>query len=134
MNRKHSPKHSPKDSPKDSSPRLSDTLAGAPAPLPLWEKGMRKARPVSSPARRPVGSSTRLRRPRAARTEEVHPTIDDAEMTNEWTMRNFTLCIARATLCQHSVNTLSKLCLTDCCPVVYRTAVPNLSLVPDSSS
>ena len=48
MNRKHSPKHSPKDSPKHSpkhsSPRHSCTLAGAPAPLPLWEKGLRNAR------------------------------------------------------------------------------------------
>ncbi|KOO32927.1 hypothetical protein Ctob_015817 [Chrysochromulina tobinii] len=56
MNRKHSPKHSPKDlpehspkhspkpSPKHSSPRHSGTLAGAPAPLPLWEKGLRNAR------------------------------------------------------------------------------------------
>jgi hypothetical protein len=41
---KHSPKHSPKDSPKHSSLRHSDTLAGAPAPLPLWEKGLRNAR------------------------------------------------------------------------------------------
>jgi hypothetical protein len=56
MNRKHSPKHSPKDSPKHSpkdspkhspkysSLRHSGTLAGAPAPLPLWEKGLRNAR------------------------------------------------------------------------------------------
>jgi len=68
MNRKHSPKHSPKDlpehspkhspkpspkqlpklspkhSPKHFSPRHSCTLAGAPAPLPLWEKGLRNAR------------------------------------------------------------------------------------------
>ena len=56
MNRKHSPKHSPKDSPKDSpkhspkhSPKRSDTLAGAPAPLPLWEKMLRKARPSPEP-------------------------------------------------------------------------------------
>ena len=46
MERKHSPKHSPKhsDSPKHS-PKHSDTLTGAPAPLPLWERGLRKARP-----------------------------------------------------------------------------------------
>lgn len=41
MNRKHSPKHSPKH---------SGTLAGAPAPLPLWEKhGLREAQ-ASLPA------------------------------------------------------------------------------------
>jgi hypothetical protein len=44
MNRKHSPKQSPKRSPKPLG-----TLAGAPAPLQLWENGLREAK-ASLPA------------------------------------------------------------------------------------
>ena len=64
MNRKHSPKHSPKDSPKHPSPRHSDTLAGAPAPLPLWEKGLRNAQASSPAQQQATGVQARRLSPR----------------------------------------------------------------------